>query len=1337
MRQSGGALWHAAAVLKADPEVVLEAVKEDGGALWYASAKLKSDREFVLRCVAVNGVSLRYVATTLKGDREIVLAAIAQDRTALRYASADLQRDREIVHAARPPVSTPQPAVVVVQGTAVDEEEPTASPDDALEAARLAQRRRARGMVKAQGVAGLQEDSPDANTAATGWVQPQLVLHTRNGSGSSDISTDEDFATVRSIPDATVRSTPGASAPRPRSGHHRRLGSRDSELDGAATVLFATPHKPSAAERQPEPEQSAEPAEAQQEASEKLPVLFKPEPEEPTEEAESQLQTDRTPRASFKATGLIGLALARMQPSRERADEAQDSGSGSPMSGEKHAPLPSILFTAETPLKKTSQVRPQTPQEHTHRVSFAPGTTEQSGSRMTKRRRRSSMRLMLSGLSNAATDVNVPTEPALRSPSGRCECKRRNRDILMGLLRCFCLFCACCGLPVIALIAMETGAVSDCNEIGDSACWRQFVEASIGIEFLSCKSEKSCDQLRQEYGAAMDAGEPVERSDGAILESDWSFLDEPFGLADITCIEGSAVSRHGAVKMDELYSECTGVADPIAVCTDPTDRCVAIGMTSCGGFADVCVPNGAAVPDCSDVYAVAGDGRKSSCPAGCNYVPTSRCQAGLESGRVGVAVTQSKAESICRQSFGARLCTGYELWRSGTGCFVPFGVPIEADLPVWSRTPANQAFTTMGLMESCPTVDEETPLFVAYKGTYAADPLQKLLCLDGSQELGLVRCCADVETEECESDRTGVAYDDGSWEETGSWNLTAYEEDYATVNVAQTVVAGSVTFSYLLCLAWVCFMGRKCCLERYRKSEQLRREADELQQQLQEKEEMRVYGINQGLTGDIEDQQLGHALRQRSLSTLSTLRLKGLTTSPSSKTNAVGQRDGSQWANPSAGAPRGCSLSDLPDRAKILILSHTADCAELARLSVVCKWWHALHRTAARHVNIRWSQWEESDATLDAIGYVLPSYSELMSVDIVADAPRDGCRTKPDPTNADQPILVVGTCAASAALWEYASIRSLTLRAAPLMIESWCQGPGGGRVANGGPKSTGTIWHLDRNFSRVIARSRTLTSLDLRRSTFDQITGWPSSLELLCLQQCTQMEVLPGDLHTFRSLVSLDVSLCPMLYDVSVLLGAASLQWLDLSGCSRLCELSPIAGCSNLRSLNLNRCFSLREVSALGTLFKLETLDLSSCPLVEDIINLCACETTQLGGSWCKALIRLDLSYTGVSDVACLAPIDGLDGTLFRGCPHLRALSARGCKALEYENLHELLCSNQSLQVDLGSPRGPGLDIDTEVSGDFSERIHDNIRSSVNSGSGQKIGTSASSHVAGDKDRRP
>lgn len=1263
VKQSGGALWHAAAKLKADPEVVLEAVKEDAGALWYASAKLKTNREFVLQCVAVNGNSLRYVATALKDDREVVLTAVAQDRTALRYASASLQKDREIAQASLPPVSTPEPSVIIVQGS-IGAKEPAPSPDEALEAARLSRQRRAAGAAKPKDKISKQPDSSDATATPSASPPVQLVLHRRDGSAGSDVSTDEDFETVRQIADTSTGPLP----------QHVRTGSRDSEFDGA-TVVFAIPPSKSTGSLQ-------------------------------------ALDRERS-HADFKTTGLIGLALARMQSSRELPNEeqAQDAGGGSTLTRHRSAPLPPLLAATATP---------KTPERAAANVSFFPDTADKLGSSAAgvgQSRLQTPARMHMESLiSSAATDVNVPGELTLGSSTGPCKCKRRDGRLLMGLTRCLLLLMCCCGLPLFALIAMRTGAVSDCDEIKDSECWKQFVEAGLGINHQSCKSETSCDELIGEYKTAKGDGEPVERSDGTTLESGWSFVDEGFDLEDITCIEGSSVLRpEPAAELEQLFSECTGVALPVAACTSSIDHCAAVGMTSCGGITSGCVPNGAAVPDCSVVYAAAGDRHARSCPAGCTYTPViqispSRCSAG--------PVTQSKAASICRQSFGARLCTGYELWRSGTGCFSPVGADAEDHLPVWSRTAAAEAFTTMGLMESCPTVDDgsEESLFVAYRGQYAEEPSRKLLCLDGTQDLGLVRCCADTETEQCESDRTELAYNDGSWEEAGSWNVTAYEADYSeSVDWQKTVISGSLTLSYCLCLTWVCFLSRKYCYKHYKKIEDLKREAEESH----EKEQMRMYGISQGLTGDIEDQQLNQALRRRSLSGLATLRLKGLTRSPRPSESATKRRfNGKQWGDPSAGAPHGCSLSDLPDRAKILVLSHTADCADLARLSVVCKWWRELHRKAARHVNIRWSQWEESDATLDAIGHVLPSYPELVSVDIVADAPTDGCRTQPDPANPEQPILVVGTCAASAALWEYASIRSLSLRAAPLMMEWWAHKGLRGRAAHGGPKATGTVWHLDRNFARVIARSKTLTSLDLRRSTFDQITGWPSSLQLLCLQQCTHMEVLPGDSHTLRSLVSLDVSLCPMLYDVSVLLGASSLQWLDLSGCSRLSELSPIAGCSDLRALNLNRCFNLREVSAVGTLIKLEILDMSSCPLVDSISNLCACETAQRGGSWCKALTRLDLSYTAVSDVACLAPVEGLDGSLFRGCPNLCTLTARGCKAVTEYNVCELLDSLPSLNVDFDlsvSTHGGSVLVDAKVPKHVTDRIHDSVRSSSSS----------------------
>ena len=160
------------------------------------------------------------------------------------------------------------------------------------------------------------------------------------------------------------------------------------------------------------------------------------------------------------------------------------------------------------------------------------------------------------------------------------------------------------------------------------------------------------------------------------------------------------------------------------------------------------------------------------------------------------------------------------------------------------------------------------------------------------------------------------------------------------------------------------------------------------------------------------------------------------------------------------------------------------------------------------------------------------------------------------------------------------------------------------------------------------------------------------------MQQCAQLQVFPGG--TLRSLVSLDLSRCPLLHDISVLVGATKLHWLDLSGCSALSEISPIAGCAELETLNLNRCFNLREISALGTLKKLATLDMSSCPEVEGIGALASC----------TALARLDISHTHVPAVSCLAPVKRPDETHHQGCPQLAALTCRGCKCLDASVSH-------------------------------------------------------------------
>lgn len=133
---NGKVLKFANAMLQADREVVLAAVRNSGdikcyggepiSALRYADPVLRADREVVLAAVAVHGEHLQYADDSLKGDRELVLQAVRQgfylqnlpggsallsdrdlvleavtkDGDNLRYADAVFCADREVVLAA-------------------------------------------------------------------------------------------------------------------------------------------------------------------------------------------------------------------------------------------------------------------------------------------------------------------------------------------------------------------------------------------------------------------------------------------------------------------------------------------------------------------------------------------------------------------------------------------------------------------------------------------------------------------------------------------------------------------------------------------------------------------------------------------------------------------------------------------------------------------------------------------------------------------------------------------------------------------------------------------------------------------------------------------------------------------------------------------------------------------------------------------------------------------------------------------------------------------------------------------------------------------------------------
>ena len=81
-----------------DREEMLETVKKDGTgfALMNASDTLKADREVVLEAVKTKGGALESASDTLKADREVVLEAVMNWGVALRFASEELQNDPEL-----------------------------------------------------------------------------------------------------------------------------------------------------------------------------------------------------------------------------------------------------------------------------------------------------------------------------------------------------------------------------------------------------------------------------------------------------------------------------------------------------------------------------------------------------------------------------------------------------------------------------------------------------------------------------------------------------------------------------------------------------------------------------------------------------------------------------------------------------------------------------------------------------------------------------------------------------------------------------------------------------------------------------------------------------------------------------------------------------------------------------------------------------------------------------------------------------------------------------------------------------------------------------------------
>ena len=285
------------------------------------------------------------------------------------------------------------------------------------------------------------------------------------------------------------------------------------------------------------------------------------------------------------------------------------------------------------------------------------------------------------------------------------------RGILTALLKCFgCIFC-CFGLPVSGLIVISSGAV-DCDDRANLECWKELVEVTVGIERGNCHSTLPCS----EFVLADDQAEPLAAAQAEV----WTMLD------GATCVEGALAEPEPEPEPDEGFESGSGSSSWYDGSGSAGDGLLGMGEELDAG---------------------------SESPA--------RCDAAL--------VTRSKAESVCRQR-SARLCTGLELWRAGTGCLAPDDAPPS---PVWSRTPA--ALLGQEILDVCPDVGqgEREHLFLAYAGVYPEDPSGDLLCLDDETQTALVRCCADTDTVLCEPDHTAEAYvGEDLWEDDGSWNVT-------------------------------------------------------------------------------------------------------------------------------------------------------------------------------------------------------------------------------------------------------------------------------------------------------------------------------------------------------------------------------------------------------------------------------------------------------------------------------------------------------------------------------------------------------------------------------------
>lgn len=86
-------LAHSSQRIRADKEVVLEAVKFNGLFLLVASPDLKDDFDVVLLAVQDHGYNLKYASERIRSNKKIVLEAIRYNQEFINHASDELKQE--------------------------------------------------------------------------------------------------------------------------------------------------------------------------------------------------------------------------------------------------------------------------------------------------------------------------------------------------------------------------------------------------------------------------------------------------------------------------------------------------------------------------------------------------------------------------------------------------------------------------------------------------------------------------------------------------------------------------------------------------------------------------------------------------------------------------------------------------------------------------------------------------------------------------------------------------------------------------------------------------------------------------------------------------------------------------------------------------------------------------------------------------------------------------------------------------------------------------------------------------------------------------------------------